>query len=309
MRSLKVIHPGVLTLYQDLGRNGFQKYGIPRSGAMDSIALRAANLLLGNSQSEVGLEITLGGLKMVALSSLHVAVTGADLHFTINDESHPSWGSFSLRAGDVVHFKNRKTGLRSYLAVQGGFQAPIYLGSSSVFQRGYLGTPISKDEILETKNTNQKALHAIKIPRKYLPGISEKSPIRVIMGPQADRFAEEGVHQFLHSIYNIKPQSDRMAYRLDGPRIFHRDKADIISEPVMPGSIQVPSEGYPIVLMMDAQVTGGYTKIANVITADMPTLAQAIPGDSVQFDKVGLEEAYQALHEREQILVWLLRNI
>jgi len=302
MKGFKVIDPGALTLYQDLGRKGFRKYGIPVSGAMDSMALRVANLLVGNSDSEVGLEVTLGGLKMITLNPLHVAVTGADLHFTINGEYFPPWRSFHLKAGNRVHFKNRKTGLRSYLAVQGGFPAPIFLGSGSVFQRGHMGTPISKDETLEIKESNRRSLDEIKIPEKYLPRISERNPIRVIMGPQVDRFTEEGIRQFLHSIYKIKSQSDRMAYRLDGPRISHHGKADIISEPVMPGSIQVPKDGSPIILMADAQVTGGYAKIANVIRADMRVLAQKMPGEQIHFEAVELEAAYRALEEEEILL-------
>ena len=309
MRSFKVIQPGALTTFQDLGRKGFRQYGIPPSGAMDPIALRTANLLVGNQESEIGLEVTLMGLKMIALAPLFVAVTGADLNFTINSEPHPPWRSYLLKPGDVIHFSNRKNGLRAYLAVQGGFQAPIFFGSGSVFQRGLMGSPLRKDEILEVRDVRQTSLQDIRIPEKYLPEISDPVFIRVVMGPQAERFEEEGVDNFLYSKYRIKPQSDRMAYRLDGPRILHRGKADIISEPVMPGSIQIPSDGFPIILMMDAQVTGGYTKIANVIMADMPCLAQLIPGGNIQFKKVDLDEAYQALEERESILIWLKRNL
>jgi len=307
-QGLKVIHPGIFTTYQDLGRRGFRQFGIPLSGAMDTLALKAANFLVRNKESEVGLEVTLMGLKLVALSPLWIAITGADLHFTINSEYQSPWKTYFLNPGDTLHFKQRKSGLRAYLAVRGGFTAPSFIGSASVFQRGYMGNPLKTDEILDIGDHSKGIPSEITVPKEYLPNPSDQESIRVIMGPQTERFTEEGIHHFLNSTYRIKPQSDRMAYRLEGPKIIHHGKADIISEPLMPGAIQVPSDGYPIILMVDGQITGGYAKIANVISADIPVLAQKIPGDSLRFESVNLERAYTALEERGQLLCWLKMN-
>lgn len=305
MKAFHVTHPGILTTYQDLGRTGFRKYGIPQSGAMDFLALRAANLLVGNQESAVGLEVTLQGLQMEALAPLPVAVTGADLQFTVNTEYYLPWRSVKLKVGDQIHFKSRKTGLRAYLAVRGGLKAPIFLGSGSVFRRGSMGEALRKGEILELSDVTHLDLSARSIPDQYIPKTADRSRVRVILGPQTEAFTQDGVATFLSSEYRIKPQSDRMAYRLEGPRITHRAQADIISEPVIPGSIQVPSDGLPIVLMADGQVTGGYVKIAHVISADMPLLSQVMPGEHISFEAVDLDQAYQLLEERERLLVWL----
>jgi antagonist of KipI len=271
--------------------------------------LRLANFLAGNEESEVGLEVTLMGLKMIALSPLFIAVTGADLGFTINSEYQPSWGNWALKAGDVIHFRGRRSGLRAYLAAKGGFKAPVFMGSASVFQRGLMGTPLVRDEVLETKETSQAFPPTTRIPEEYLARMVEDRPIRVVMGPQEERFTGEGIDRFLHSLYRIRSQSDRMAYRLEGPKITHLGKADIISEPLMPGAIQVPNDGSPIILMADSQTTGGYAKIASVISADLSLLAQKAPGDSVRFEAIDLDTAYEALEQREQLLLWIRKNL
>jgi antagonist of KipI len=304
-KGFKIIHRGVLTTYQDLGRHGFRRFGIPLSGAMDAIALRAANLLVGNKETEVGLEVTLMGLKMVALSPLLIAVTGGDLNFAINSEYQPPWKNYRLKPGDILHFRRRKSGLRAYLAVRGGFKAPAFMGSASVFQRGLMGNPLGEGEPLEIGTAEQRSIPEFEIPQDHLPNLSDQNLLRVIMGPQEERFTEEGILHFLNGSYRIKSQSDRMAYRLEGPKINHRGKADIISEPLMPGAIQVPNDGAPIILMVDGQVTGGYAKIANVIRADIPVLAQKIPGEEIQFESVDLDRAYEALEQQEQFLLRL----
>jgi antagonist of KipI len=308
MRGFKVIHPGIYTTYQDLGRRGLRKLGIPISGAMDRSALRAANLLVGNAESQPGVEVTLQALEMVALKPLIVAVTGADLQFSINSDYHPPWRSFLLRAGDVVHFRRRKSGLRAYLAVRGGFRAPTFMGSCSVFEKGSMGSPLRKDEILEVGDAPSGPFHEIRIPEEFLPNPSDRTSIRVIMGPQTEAFTSQGVKTFLQSTYRITPQSDRIAYRLDGPRINHRGRADIISEPVVPGSIQVPNDGRPIILTVDAHVTGGYAKIATAISADLDLLAQALPGDTIRFEETDQAVARQARTERRKLFDWIREN-
>jgi antagonist of KipI len=307
-QGLEVVHPGVLTTYQDLGRRGFRQLGIPLSGAMDAVALRAANLLAGNEEGEVGLEVTLMGLKMKALSSLLIAVSGGDLNFTINSEYQSPWKNYQLKAGDVIHFRSRRSGFRAYLAVRGGLEAPSFMGSSSVFQRGLMGCPLREGDRLEVKTAKGKTVPEFQAPPGQLLR-SDPGSIRVILGPQEDRFSEEVVSHFLNGTYRIKSQSDRMAYRLEGPKINPRGKADIISEPLMPGAIQVPNDGSPIILMMDGQTTGGYAKIANVISADIPILAQKAPGEQVRFEAVDLERAYEALEQQEKFILRLKRAL
>jgi antagonist of KipI len=246
---------------------------------------------------------------MVVLTPLLLAVTGANLQFTINSEYHPPWRSFFLQAGDVVHFKRRKSGLRAYLAVRGGFQAPTFMGSCSVFERGSMGTPLRKDEILEVSDAPSGPFHEIRIPEGLLTKSSDRISMRVIMGPQIEAFTPQGVETFLHSVYRVTPQSDRIGYRLEGPRINHRDRADIISEPVVPGSIQVPSDGQPIILTVDAQVTGGYAKIATAISADLDLLAQALPGDTICFEETDQAGAHQAWLERRELLDWVRQTV
>ena len=208
-----------------------------------------------------------------------------------------------------LHFHKRESGLRAYLAVRGGFQAPAFMGSASVFMRGRMGTPLDKGDLIEIKEVGLEGPGETKVPDEVLPKSSDPDLIRVIMGPQKDRFTEEGILHFLSGVYRIQSQSDRMAYRLEGPRILHRAKADIISEPLMPGAIQVPNDGCPIILMVDSQVTGGYAKIANVISADIPVLAQRAPGESLRFEAVDLASAYEALQQRERPLLWLRKNL
>ncbi len=214
-----------------------------------------------------------------------------------------------MEAGDVIHFRGKRLGLRAYLAVAGGFRAPVFMKSASVFQRGLMGTPLAKDEVLETKDDRRAISETMRIPEEHLARMVEDRPTRVVMGPQAERFTEEGIDRFLHSAYRIKSQSDRMAYRLEGPQVAHRGKADIISEPLMPGAIQIPNDGCPIILMADSQTTGGYAKIGTVISADLPALAQKAPGDSLRFEAVDLDRAYEALDQRKQFLLWIRENI
>jgi antagonist of KipI len=183
------------------------------------------------------------------------------------------------------------------------------MGSVSVFQRGLMGNPLGEGEPLEIGAAEQRSIPEFEISLDHLPNPSHQNFLRVIMGPQEEQFTEEGILQFLKGSYRIKSQSDRMAYRLEGPKINHRGKADIISEPLMPGAIQVPNDGAPIILMVDGQVTGGYAKIANVIRADIPVLAQKIPGEEIQFEAVDLDRAYEALERQEKFFLWLRNNL
>ena len=240
-------------------------------------------------------------LELLALTDLTIAVTGGNLTPTINRNPLPMWRSVTVQTGDRLAFRGRKMGFRAYLAVQGGFSGERYLNSRSVFVRGLMGQPLQAKAILEIERSGDPDLRQRVLPPEMVPDYSQREPLRVILGPQDDRFTPRGIETFLNSEFKVSAQSDRMGYRLEGPKIEHVKGADIISEGIARGAIQVPGDGLPIILLWDAQVSGGYTKIANVITPDQDSLAQTMPGETLRFQEVSLEEAHQALRrEREK---------
>jgi len=297
MKAFEVLNPGVFTAVQDLGRPGYMKYGTPASGVADRFSAQVANSLVGNPPGAALLEITLFRLELLVLNDSVIAVTGGDLSPTLNGNPLPMWQTFPVNKGNRIAFRMRKQGFRAYLAVQGGLSGKEFLGSRSVFVRGLMGNVLQTGEILESGNPVTQSIVLKKMPQEMVPAFSDKNPLRVILGPQEDRFTPKGIETFLSSEYRVSPQSDRMGYRLQGPTIEHSRGADIISEPIARGAIQVPGDGLPIILLWDGQVSGGYTKIANVISADLDHLAQVMPGDRIHFMAVSLEEAHQALRE------------
>jgi len=297
MKAFEVINPGVHTTFQDLGRPGYMKYGVPASGVADHFSAGVANLLVGNPLEAAVLETTLFRLELLAAEGLVMAVTGGDLSPELNRESLPMWRAVQVKGGDRIAFRRRKQGFRAYLAVRGGFAGPQFLGSRSVFARGLMGNPLRGGEILTRENSAERPVRLEPLPRDLLPDYSSRRPLRVILGPQQDRFSPQGVEMFLSSEYTVSSQSDRMGYRLQGPKVEHVRGADIISEAIARGAIQVPGDGLPIIMLWDAQVSGGYTKIANVITADLDGLAQVMPGEKLRLSAVSLEEAHRALRE------------
>jgi len=309
MKAFEVLHPGVLTTVQDFGRKGFMKYGTPASGVADRFSAETANLLAGNDPGVALLEIALFRLELLALTELAIAVTGGNLTPTINQDSLPMWRSVTVRIGDRISFRGRKKGFRAYLAVQGGFSGEQYLNSRSVFVRGLMGQPLQAKAILETGRGGSPDVRQRVLPPEMVPDYSQREPLRVILGPQDDRFTPRGVETFLSSEYKVSAQSDRMGYRLEGPKIEHVKGADIISEGIARGAIQVPGDGLPIILLWDAQVSGGYTKIANVITPDQDSLAQTMPGETLRFQEVSLEEAHQALRRERKKLEEIYRAL
>jgi len=313
MKAFEVTRPGIFTTIQDLGRPGFMKYGIPISGAADRFSCQVANWLLGNEPEAAVLEVTLGGLEMVACDGLWIAVTGGDLSPIVNGEGLAMWQAVLLRKGDRLALRQRREGFRSYVAVRGGFFAPIFLGSRSVWMRGLMGEKISSGKVLATENAVINEICIKPLPPEMIPRFSEPEAFRIVLGPQEDRFTPEGIETFLASEYKIHFQSDRMGYRLEGPRIEHRRGADILSEPIARGAIQIPGDGLPILILWDGQVSGGYTKIGHVISADLDRLAQKMPGEKIRFTAIGLEEAHQAYREarifHEQVRTFIRKNL
>lgn len=297
---------GLLTTVQDLGRRGYERYGVPVSGAMDAPALESANLLVGNNPGEAGLEITLLGPTLRFEASAVLAVTGADLGLQCNGQDVSTGRAFSVRPGDVVSFTGPRSGCRAYLAFAGGLALEEVLGSRSTTARfsigGYQGRRLQKGDVLplrrsvETLPGMQRRVLAQEPPE---PGVRI---VRVLMGPQDDRFTQAGLDTFLHETYTVSAESDRMGYRLDGPVIEHKTDGNIISDGIVTGSIQVPSDGKPIVMLADHQTVGGYTKIATVITVDLPILAQCKADDRIRFAAVDPDTAQRELIARRKRL-------
>jgi biotin-dependent carboxylase-like uncharacterized protein len=296
---------------QDLGRHGFGQYGVPPSGALDTFSLRVANLLVGNPEGEAGLEMTLTGLWARALVDLTLAVTGGDLQPHCNNAPLKMWQSHVIRQGDVIHFKGPRQGCRAYLAIGGGIQVASVMGSKSTNLGsrfgGLEGRALRKGDVLSANEPREHLARAGRALRPSLiPRYSGQWPLRILFGPQHDEFTERGRRRFLHGPFEVKTQSDRTGIRLSGPLIERKEGCpeSIISEGVVSGTVQVPGDAQPIIILVET-VTGGYRKIATVINADMPFLGQIKPGDQVMFQEVSLEKALEALERTEEIISML----
>jgi len=279
------------------------KYGIPTSGAMDQRSFVIGNLLLRNPDNTAALETTLQGLKVQALSRVTISITGADLDPWLNDQPAHQWTALAIKEGDVLHFKKRKKGLRAYVAVQGGFDVPEVLRSRSTYVRGHIGTVLHEGEILSICPSNSGASESVlTLPQECRPDLNRTDPIRLIMGPQEDHFTHRGIATLLNSTYRISPQSDRQAFRTEGPAIEIAKGPGIITDPIPPGSVQVPGDGKPIIMLRDAQVTGGYAKIAIVARVDMDRLGQMMPGDEIRFRRISRQTSIDLLMEAKRCL-------
>lgn len=307
MLLLEVLGSGFLSTVQDLGRKGFLRYGIPHAGAMDTYAHRVGNLLIGNPVNAATLEVTLPGSRFRILADTVLVVTGADLGCELNGIPIVPWQPFPAPEGATLEFTRSFSGIRSYVAVFGGFDVPLILGSRSTYRRsglgGFEGRALSVGDRLGSTILHQEdTLSAYRLPVSMIPSYSSCLEVRVILGPQNNSFTSDGMKVFLSSTYTISDEADRTGYRLSGPKIEHISGADIISDGNPLGAIQVAGDGMPIILLADRGTTGGYTKIATVISVDIPKLAQAGPGDQVTFIPVELKQAHQLLKERENVL-------
>jgi len=296
MELFRVIKPGFFTTVQDLGRYGFQKYGVPVCGAMDKYAFVNANLLIGNHVNDACLEITLLGPELEVQNRSQIAVTGADFSITLNSDLVPMWQTFEVQKGDILAFAGTaRSGCRAYLSVMGGFDLPLVLGSRSTYTRGgfggYEGRALKAEDLLKTFTPERFPKTKRITPSTLIPKYENPFTVNVVLGPQEDLFTAKGIETFLASTYTITPESDRMGYRLDGPSIERKNMGEIVTEALVQGAVQVPANGKPIVLMADAQTSGGYPKIAIVTTPSVSYLAQAKPNDKVRFNKISLSQA------------------
>lgn len=296
-----VIKKGLYTTFQDMGRFGYQQFGVVTSGAMDSYSYQIANILVGNRRGEAVLEITmLGPTLHVEADIATIAVCGADLSMKVNGNKAPLWKSFVVKKGDKITFGRPISGTRAYLAVAGGFQAKEVLGSKSYYAKAKLGTDIKDGDILYGN------IHAFRkntgLSRHLIPRFEKEISVRAIPGPYQDYFKKDSIEQFFTEPFQAV-QGDRMGYRLKGAvPLQHKDKAEIASDAIPLGGIQVPSSGEPIILLADRQTTGGYPRLATVISVDMYKIAQLPPGGTIRFERCSIETAHKLYKKRESFL-------
>ena len=306
--AFTVVKPGMLTTVQDLGRRGFQGLGVPVSGPMDVYSHRLANQLLGNDPSAAALEITLLGPELVAEGDILCVLTGADISVTVDARAAPANHPFMVRSGAHLRWGSRISGTRMTLAVRGGFDLPATLGSRAthlVSRMGpFGGRALRAGDVLPIAQTaaSERALAG-----KPLDLPDGGARLRVMPAVHRDRFTEDAWGLLTHARFTISPQSNRMGYRLDGPALTHVGAADILSEAMPSGAIQVPASGQPIMLLAERATTGGYATIATVISADLPIAGQLAPGEWIEFDAVGRDDALAALRRREAALRGLTR--
>lgn len=301
----QIIKPGLLTTVQDLGRKGYQKEGIVVSGAMDAYSFQMANLLVGNDRNAPALEITYIGPVLKFLGDAQIAITGAKADVFLDGDEISLWKSHKIKKGQVLAFSPAIQGVRLYLAIGGGICVPKKLDSSSTYIAGklggYDGRKLEKGDILYRSKKWVPRLERF-LGRDLIPEWKQEQIIRVIKGPEFHYFTEKSINDFFQFTYEITNQADRMGYRLHGKPLKRKDGKNMVSEAVTFGTVQVPDDGQPIVLMADRQTTGGYYRIANVISVDLPKLAQMAPFGKVKFAEISLEDAQRLWIEREKRL-------
>jgi antagonist of KipI len=299
--EVTILKPGWFTSVQDLGRTGQRSSGVPLSGAMDPVALRIANLLVGNPATSAALEVTLGGAEFSFPEGAVVAVCGAQY------ADVPAWRPFALAPGEVLKLGDCTRGYRGYVAVRGGLDVPPALGSRSTYLRGgwggWEGRKLEAGDRLPlgAARALTAAVPALTASWSLLPSYSSEPILRVIEGAQASWYgAALGA-----ATYRVLPQSDRMGLRLSGPKLTAKGGKELLSSGVVPGTVQVPPDGQPIVLGADAQTIGGYPRAAQVVAVDLPVVAQLRPGDTLKFRPITLAEAQWLLLQHEQHLALL----
>ncbi|MGN7415652.1 biotin-dependent carboxyltransferase family protein [Paenibacillus sp. SAF-068] len=334
--SIEVIRPGLLSSVQDEGRIGYRRYGIHPGGVMDTFAARAANMLVGNSRHAAVLEMTMMGPELRFQESQLVSLCGADLTATVDHLPVPLWRPVLMRAGSVLKFGPCRQGLRGYLAFAGGIAVPDVMGSRSTDLKtglgGLEGRALHVADLLSTGEPSEEAQgcmkrleqqvelserdHRILAPAWFLsererPDYYGRCVIRVMESKDSSLFSEASLGQFYAEKYVISPQSDRMGYRLQGSRLELDQPLERLSEAVIYGTVQVPPDGQPIILMADHQTIGGYPVIAQVAQVDMPILAQARPGTRISFAQITHDQARQLYMEQEnnmQLMDKLIRR-
>jgi len=321
MALLRVHKPGYQTTIQDLGRHGFAHLGISAGGAADDLSLRIGNLLVENRETAAGLEMTLtGGVFEFECESI-IALTGSDCEPVVDTLSVPMWSSIVIKAGQILKCGAMTTAARSYLCIHGGIRLSRldpprshnnrqkdldFLGSASTHPLtglGGLGRRLREGDVLEIEAMNHADVFKSRtVNSQFIPSIMGKDALRVTSGPQSSTFSEDVQELFYTSAFTVSEMSNRMGIRLKGPKLQDGEISEILTEGVSLGAVQVPSDGDPIILFVDHQTTGGYPKIANVISSDIHRLGQLKPRDKVRFESVSLEQAWSILKEHESLI-------
>ncbi|OLC96310.1 MAG: KipI antagonist [Acidobacteria bacterium] len=305
LATILVQAPGLLTTVQDLGREGFGPMGVSPSGAADAIALRVGNRLVGNAEGAAGLEMTLLGGTFVFPEGGVLALTGSDFGATLDDAPAPLWASCEVKPGQTLRLRSTRSGARCYLCVQGGIEVKSFLGSASTHLLsglgGYEGRALRKGDVLRI-GPSSEAFWKRAVAAKALERLSPRKILRVTPGPQSDWFPEAVQKLFYANTYRVAEESNRMGLRLEGAAITEGAHGKMISEGVSLGAVQIAAGGLPIILFVEQQTTGGYAKIANVISADLSSLGQLRPRDEIRFERVEFETARALLIEQEKLL-------
>jgi antagonist of KipI len=320
--TIKVLEQGLSTTVQDLGRIGFQQYGVVVGGVMDEFAAKIANILIGNNEDDAVVEITLIGPTLVFQQDTLISLCGADLSASIGGEPVPLWKPIFVKEGSILRFGRPQQGCRTYLAVDGGFDVPLVMESRSTYVRGriggYQGRALQKGDILNY-NPNRRHSDLAKLlltqiwsgsfktvnwtVSSLIKPVYKKDPqIRFMKGPHFDLFKEKSQREFLSEKYKVTPNSDRMGYRLSAKALKLNNDVELLSEAVTMGTIQVPNDGQPIILMADRQTIGGYPKIGYVASVDFPVLSQVMPGENLTFKEISIQDAQRLLLKRDQMI-------
>ena len=305
MGVIQVQEPGLFTTVQDLGREGFGPQGVSASGAADAVSLRLGNRLVGNAEGAAGLEMTLLGGTFVFSDGAIVALTGADFGATVDGAQAALWTSMVVKPGQTLRLGPTRSGARSYLCVRGGIEVKLFLGSASTHVLsgvgGHEGRSLRKGDMLKIGPANG-AVPKRRLSANALKHVLPRKVLRVTPGPQSDWFPEAAQRMFYESRYRVAEESNRMGIRLEGGAVPEVAGGKMISEGVSLGAIQVPDGGQPIILFVEQQTTGGYPKIANVVSADFHCLGQLRPRDEIRFERVDWAAARSLLREQEKFL-------
>lgn len=301
--SIKIINAGMLSTIQDGGRFGVMKYGFTQSGAMDSKAMSTANILVGNEPECAVIETTLLGITAEFTENTVIALSGGDFSAAINGTPIKRNKAYAVNAGDTLAMSYAKSGVRGYLAVSGGFEVPEVMGSRSTNLKsqigGFYGRKLAAGDIINTFAPIITDTTGRELPEEtYENSIT----LRAVLGPQDYMFTDEDINTFFSCEYKITQQADRMGIRLDGEPLKGKGSMDIVSDGIVFGSVQVPKNGMPIILAADRQTTGGYAKIATIISADRHLIAQARPGGTIKFAQVSVKEAQKIAKQEQKAL-------
>lgn len=325
---MKIIKPGLQVTIQDTGRFGYQRYGVIVNGVMDQLAHRIGNILVGNLGDEASLEMTMKGPEIEFEEDALISLTGGDLSATLNGQSVKRWRPIYVKAGTILKYGGCTSGCRGYLTVAGGIDVPVIMGSRSTYLRaefgGFEGRALksgdqlkigelsdqSKEIFDQLANTDQPFVESDWFSASdWGSENTEQHVIRFIPGREWSEFTDESQHLFTETEFQLTPQSDRMGFRFKGERLERSEQIEMISEAVTFGTVQVPSEGNPIILLADRQTAGGYPKIAQIASVDFSKVAQLKPGEKVRFKQITHQEAEQLLLEQEQNIQQLEQGI